>query len=72
MKLYTASYTNNLYTHGDSITQDEYDLLDNKSQFEFWYDTDPNADTELKPLINEKLKKEAISFFDDDEDDDYF
>lgn len=39
MKLYTATYTNDLYTYGDSITQDEYDQLYNKTQFTFWYDT---------------------------------
>lgn len=39
MNMYTAIYSNELYHFGDSITQDEYDQLSNKSQFEFWFTT---------------------------------
>lgn len=39
MNMYRSLYTNSLYSFGDTITQEEYDTLENKSQFEFWYNT---------------------------------
>lgn len=54
MNLYIALHTNHLYHLGDSITQDEYNKLVDKSQFTFWYNTSGKS---LEDERDEKLER---------------